>query len=566
MNAREVNVRRSCNSRILIATLASALLGCVVVAAIASAAFAPVDRIFQVVQTGAGSDSRVADGPKVAFNQKRREYFVVWRSNFAGGPAFEVYGQRLSPAGAKVGPRVRISNVTDISSDRGVNNAAVAYSPQARRYLVVWPEEGFANEEEFEIFGQLVSDTGALIGSDFRISNALDSPNGNLSDAGFPSVTYNSAANQFLVTWDADQGTVNGQREVWGQRLDTNASALGSDFQISNAGAAGPARIAILGTVVYNARANEYLVAFISEAAAEHKGEVYGQRLDASGGEIGANDFRISQTGLDSDPNRDATRVALAYNSRDNEYLAAFTADHSVSGAAEAPSTNEEEIFGQRITAGGAEVGTSDFRISSVGNPDSSGLYDANLPRVAYNAAANEYLVTWSADEIENDWSDLQGQRLRAAGGEIGSDFRITRDRPQQSASVDGDVVRSTPAGEYLTVFLHSTRTKQDYDVYGRRVGQLARCGRVAATRQGTRLADSIAGGSGTDFIATLAGRDTATGGGGADRLCGGGGKRDTLRGGPGNDRLDGGPGSGDKCIGGPGADTFAASCEIKRN
>ena len=349
--------------------MGSALLGCVLVAGIASATFAPVDQTFQVVQTGAGSDGLTGEGPKLAFNQKRGEYFVVWRSNFAATGGYEVYGQRLGPTGVKIGPRVRISNTTDAGSDRGVGNPAVAYSPQSKRYLVVWQGDGLANDGEFEIFGQLISDTGAVVGSDFRISNALDSPNGSLSDAEFPDVAYNSAANQFLVTWDADQGAVNGQSEVWGQRLDPNGSALGSDFQISNAGAAGPTRIAVLGTVVYNPRTNEYLVAFISEAAAENKGEVYGQRLDANGAEVGGNDFRISQTGLDSDPNRDATRVALAYNSRDNEYLAVFTADHSFSGIGETPTNNEEEIFGQRISAGGSEVGTNDFRISSVGTP-----------------------------------------------------------------------------------------------------------------------------------------------------------------------------------------------------
>ena len=549
----------------LIGAVSSALLGCVIVAALASASFAPLDKTFQVVQTGGGSDSRTGEGPKLAFNQKRSEYFVVWRSNFAGGSQYEVYGQRLSPTGVKIGPRVRIGNTTDAGSDRGVGNPAVAYSPQSKRYLVVWQGDGLANDNEFEIFGQLVSDTGAVVGSDFRISNALDSANGNLSDTEFPDVAYNSAANQFLVTWDGDQGTVNGQSEVWGQRVDPNGSALGSDFQISNAGTVGPTRIAILGNVVYNSRANEYLVAFISEAAAETKGEAFGQRLDANGAEIGS-DFRISQTGPDSEPNRDATRVSLAYNSHDNEYLAVFTADHSFTGVGETPTNNEEEIFGQRITAGGTEVGANDFLISSTGTPDSSGLYDANLPRVAYSASPSEYLVTWSADEIANDWNEIQGQRLSASGGEVGADFRISKDTPQQSASLRGDVVRGSTTGDYLTVWEHSTRAKQDYDVYGRRVGQLAKCGGVAATRQGTRLADSIAGGAHADTIATLGGKDTAKGGGGGDRLCGGAGKRDKLVGGPGNDHLDGGPGSGDKCIGGPGTDTFAASCEIKKN
>ena len=523
-----------------------------------------MDKQFRISKSGGGSDGRTGEGPKLVFNPERNEYFAVWRSDVATNDAYEAYGQRLSPTGVKVGQRVRISNVTNAGSNRGIGGPAVAYDPQSNRYLVVWQGDGLANDNEFEIFGQLVSDKGVAVGSDFRISNALDSPNGNLSDAELPDVAFNSAVNQYLVVWDADEGAVNGDNEVWGQRLDATGAPLGGDFQVSNASATGTGRIGAIASVVYNPQANEYLVAFIAEEVLDGKGEVHGQRISAAGAAVGTNDFRVSQTGLDTDPNRDATRVSLAYNSHDNEYLAAFTADHSFSGVGETPGNNEEEIFGQRITAAGAEVGNSDFRISSTGNPDSSGAYDANLPRIAYDAPANQYLVTWDSDEIENGWEALQGQRLGAGGNEIGSDFHITRDRPQQSASLRNDVARGTTTGEYLTVYEHSSRSSQDYDVYGTRIAEGAKCAGAAATRQGTRLADKITGGSRTDVIATLGGRDTADGGGGADKICGGRDGHDTLRGGGGKDHLDGGPGGGDRCIGGPGRDTFTAGCETK--
>ena len=115
--------------------MCSALLGCVLVAAIASATFAPVDQTFQVVQTGTGADSQTGEGPKLAFDQAERvlRRLALQLANTGG---YEVYGQRLGPTGAKVGSRLRLEH-DDAGNDRGVGNPAVAYSPQSKRYLVL---------------------------------------------------------------------------------------------------------------------------------------------------------------------------------------------------------------------------------------------------------------------------------------------------------------------------------------------------------------------------------------------------------------------------------------------
>src|SRR5438876_1719533 len=83
----------------------------------------------------------------------------------------------------------------------------------------------------------------------------------------------------------------------------------------------------------------------------------------ARAAEIGTNDFRITNMGTDGTTGPSALNPAIAYNSRNNEYLVVFIGDPT-------NGTGETEIYGQRIDGTtGALLGTHDFRISHMG-PD----------------------------------------------------------------------------------------------------------------------------------------------------------------------------------------------------
>ena len=164
---------------------------------------------------------------------------------------------------------------------------------------------------------------------------------------------------------------------------------VGADFRISNIGTDGDAdRDGFNPAVAYNATANEYLVTWLADGfATADEFEVFGQRVSAAGAELGA-DFRISNVGTDGDAARTPSNPAVAYSATANEYLVTWSGD----GLA---TNDEDEVFGQRVSAAGAELGT-DFRISNVGT-DLDAARDASDPAVAYNATANEYLVTCPA-------------------------------------------------------------------------------------------------------------------------------------------------------------------------
>jgi len=110
-------------------------------------------------------------------------------------------------------------------------------------------------------------------------------------------------------------------------------------------------------------------------------------------GEVGENDVRLSDMG--SDALFDAENPAVAYNSRDDQYLVVWRGDDNSGEMVE----GESEIFGQRVDgASGAEIG-DDFRISDMGS-DGDPAYDAFAPAVAYNSQAGHYLVVCRKEEV----------------------------------------------------------------------------------------------------------------------------------------------------------------------
>ncbi len=272
---------------------------------------------------------------------------------------------------------------------------------------------------------------------DFRISDM--GPDGStLFTARTPDVAYNATNNEYLVVWDGDD--VDGQFEIYGQRIDaaTLAEVGANDFRISVMGPDGSTAYgAFTPAVVWNGIDNEYLVVWRGDdntaPLVDNEMEVHGRRIDGATGALLGVQFRISDMGPNGDLTFGAAEPAVAWDSTLNRYLVVWRGDDSV-----AP--DEIEIWGQLLTAAGAEIAPNDFRISDAGNPGDTTRI-ATSPHVAYNSTNQEYLVVWHADDltVDND-TEIFGQRITAATGlEIGtSDFRISDMGPENNAEYRG--------------------------------------------------------------------------------------------------------------------------------
>ena len=394
--------------------------------------------------------------------------------------AFAVAAVGLTPArSSALGPEVG-GNDLRVSAAGGVGDASygaffatAATNPDAGEVLVCWEGEDdvelAANERE--IFCQrLDAATGAELGDDSRISDM-----GGLGNTSYvahdPFVVYNSVHQTYLVVWwgtDDSGALVAGEREIFGQLLaGADAAEIGTDFRVSDMGVDGDLlSTAWYPAAAYNATDDELLVCWEGDDAAPSANtdqEIYCQRLDgATGAEIGANDFRVSDMGPDLSSTFAAQEPAVAWASGPDEYLIVWWGDDDTAPLV----SGEDEIFAQRLAGPtGNEVGSNDFRVSDMG-PDGNGAYDAAHPTVAYAAAHDEYLLCWVADDdlagaVDGE-DEIFCQRLAAAtGGEVGAnDFRVSAMGPASNPAYDADrpwVAFSAERDIYLVVWYGDT-------------------------------------------------------------------------------------------------------------
>src|SRR5262245_59503661 len=165
--------------------------------------------------------------------------------------------------------------------------------------------------------------------------------------------------------------------------------------------------------------------------------------------EVGLNDFRISFMGPDGNPDFYAFTPAVAYNSRDNEYLVVWEGNDTGDGT---------EVFGQRVSAATGALLGGEIKISDA-------EFTASNPRVAYNSANNEYLVVWYGDDlavtppipIAQREKEIFGQRLNAATGALlGGEIRICEMGSPNNLdfeALDPAVAYNSANNEYLVVW-----------------------------------------------------------------------------------------------------------------
>jgi len=108
-------------------------------------------------------------------------------------------------------------------------------------------------------------------------------------------------------------------------------------------------------------------------------------------------------------------------------------------------------------SAGAAEVGPNDLRISDIG-PNGTAGHEAFQSKVAYNSATGQYLVVWRADEQADLQAEIHGQLIDAAtGAEVGAnDFLIARIGTAGDPATDAiepAVAYNSVRNEFLVVF-----------------------------------------------------------------------------------------------------------------
>jgi hypothetical protein len=133
---------------------------------------------------------------------------------------------------------------------------------------------------------------------------------------------------------------------------------------------------------------------------------------------------------LSSQPTTQRRDARAAYNSVDDEYLAVWF---------DSRNPGQNDVFGQRLSAGGALLGDN---IAIRIDPGSQ-----TQPSVAYNSTDNEYLATWKTQRAgpgSQFFNNTFGQRLAADGSLIDIEFHIS------NGGLEGSLVYNPIANEFM--------------------------------------------------------------------------------------------------------------------
>jgi hypothetical protein len=255
--------------------------------------------------------------PAVAFNAINNEFLVTWDDS--GNRGGVIYGQRVDGStGTMVGTNFPIGSVY------GGIRSAVAWSPVQNSYLVVYwgPSSGAP-----EVYGRRVSANGALLGANFNLSN--DTP-----FSGYPAIAW-GAPDQFLVTWDNEDGNIHGQR------IDAaTGAALGSRIIVTTGGGKDRSCIA------YDSVNQRWLVQFNNAANAGFSYDQYGQLVNVTGTLTGGSIPLAHTPGFEGDTQFGGD-VAFAPGAR--RFFSSFGTDTGMAGQ---ESFGDGSPVGQQVVIG----------------------------------------------------------------------------------------------------------------------------------------------------------------------------------------------------------------------
>jgi len=327
-------------------------------------------------------------------------HLVIWQDYRSD--SWDIYGQRVSTSGGLVGSNINICAATGFSP-------ALAWS--GVNYLVVWYQGGTWNKN---VWGQRVNSAGQLLGTNFAITS------GEVYDEfQYPNIVWGDT--NYLVVFVR----YTDYQYIYGRKVNSSGSLVGDTFAICTTPSddmwshLNPA-VAWDGT--------NYLVVWDDYRSASNY-DIYGQIVNSAGGLVGSN-FPICTAANDQrrpDIVWDGTNYLVVWYDRRN---------------------GNWDIYGQRINTSGGLVG-SNIPIST----DGSSQY---YPAVAWSG--NQYLVVWR--DYRGDYYDIYGQRLDATGGLFGTNFVVS------TAATDQDYPDLAWDGSHYLVVWHQDVSGY-YDIYG---------------------------------------------------------------------------------------------------
>jgi hypothetical protein len=350
--------------------------------------------------------------PAVSHNGEN--FLIVWQDYRSGYS--RIFGARVSEAGEPLDP----SGISISTASAPQYSPKIAYGET--NFLVVWHDyrNGYT-----DIYGARVSSSGMVLdtgGIPISTANSWQED---------PAVAYNGV--DFLVVWeDYRSGT---SYDIYGARVSTSGTVLDTGgIPISSAtnGQYTPA-------VSHNGE--NFLVVW-EDYRSGTSYDIYGARVSSDGSVLDSSGIAISSASSSQ------STPSVTHNGVD--FLVVW--QDSRSGSA--------DIYGTRVSGGGAVLDSSGIAISTASNTQAS-------PSVGYNGAT--FLVVWQDFRSGTGFSDIYGARVSETGSVLeNSGFAISA---EPGAEVQPKVT-SMGGESSLVVYRgsHASTTTNSERVLARRV------------------------------------------------------------------------------------------------
>ncbi len=251
--------------------------------------------------------------PDVACGKSPTGCWVVWE-DFRNGQ-WEIYGQRLTVAGALAGGNVRLTNNASIQRYPTITRNPEDTGCALESFMVAWQDSRNSANTGTDIYIQQLDNLGALCGGNMAVTT-------NKGNQMYPDLAYGTTNNAYQVVW---QDHRNGNADIYARRVNPAGAGIGGDFWLSNLAPSSQSRPA----VCYGSTPNRFNAVWYDMRAGNL--DVYGQRSGGAGGLVGGN-IPIANSA------NNETRPAIAYSSVANIFFVVWTdAVDGIEGVAVAP-------------------------------------------------------------------------------------------------------------------------------------------------------------------------------------------------------------------------------------
>ncbi|HEY9722884.1 MAG TPA: hypothetical protein V6D47_12810 [Oscillatoriaceae cyanobacterium] len=267
----------------------------------------------QVPDFGVSGNGDITEDHKAAYIPWLNQFAVVYSKY--NGTDDDIYLQRLSTSGAKIGNAIPISKASG-----NQRSADLAVDPINHNLEVVWEDD---RSGDYDIYSRLITFNGnqtVFLTNEMLIGNDAPDPDNHFttSDQRRPTIAFGTGQQVYVVAWEDyrndDNDMVTSGIDIFGTVLNANGIPTTSNYAISDL-----EEDQTEPSIAYMPCSDKFLLAYGSANNGESDRDLLASGLDGDGSVLGYGTIS-NQFGMQRDP-------AVAANATSMTWLVAFQED-----------------------------------------------------------------------------------------------------------------------------------------------------------------------------------------------------------------------------------------------